>query len=89
MKIKRIFPFTVLIAILILPIIAQAQAPSPTPAPTRSRSLSENIGALSQRAVSLLPYINDEIVLKLLGWFELLASVFGLVVVLIAHALLR
>src|SRR6266542_2421618 len=77
MKIKRIFSFTVLIAILILPIIAQAQAPSPTPAPTRGRSLSENIGALSQRAVSLLPYINDEIVLKLMGWFELLAWVFG------------
>ena len=77
MKIKRIFSFTVLIAILILPIIAQAQAPSPTPAPTRGRSLSENIGALSQRAVSLLPYINDEIVLKLIGWFELLAWVFG------------
>jgi hypothetical protein len=77
MKIKRIFSFTVLIAILILPIIAQAQTPSPTPAPTRGRSLSENIGALSQRAVSLLPYINDEIVLKLIGWFELLAWVFG------------
>jgi len=77
MKIKRIFSFTVLIAILILPIIAQAQASSPTPAPTRGRSLSENIGALSQRAVSLLPYINDEIVLKLIGWFELLAWVFG------------
>jgi hypothetical protein len=77
MKIKRIFSFKVLIAILILPIIAQAQAPSPTPAPTRVRSLSENIGALSQRAVSVLPYINDEIVLKLIGWFELLAWVFG------------
>jgi hypothetical protein len=77
MKIKRIFSFTILIAILILPIIAQAQTPSPTPAPTRVRSLSENIGALSQRAVSVLPYINDEIVLKLIGWFELLAWVFG------------
>src|SRR5216684_4876201 len=77
MKIKRIFSFTVLIAILILPIIAQAQAPSPTPAPTQGRSLSENIGALSQRAVSLLPYINNEIVSKLIGWFELLAWVFG------------
>lgn len=77
MKIKRIFSFTILIAILILPIIAQAQGPSPTPTPTRGRSLSENIGALSQRAVSLLPYINDEIVLKLIGWFELLAWVFG------------
>lgn len=77
MKIKHIFSFTILIAILILPIIAQAQTPSPTPVPTRGRSLSENIGALSQRAVSMLPYINDEIVLKLIGWFELLAWVFG------------
>src|SRR5881394_3470127 len=77
MKIKRIFRFTVLIAILILPIIAEAQTPSPTPAPTQGRSLSENIGALSQRAVSMLPYINDEIVLKLIGWFELLAWIFG------------
>jgi len=41
------------------------------------RSLSDNIAALSQRAGSLLPYINNEIVSKLIGWFELLAWVFG------------
>ncbi len=76
MKTKRICSLAILIGLLIFPIIAQAQAPSPTPAP-QSRTLSENIGALSQRAVSLLPYINDEIVLKLIGWFELLAWVFG------------
>src|SRR5216110_862515 len=77
MKPRSYFSLAILLAIVFLPIIAQAQAPSPTPAPTRGRSLSENIGALSQRAVSLLPYINDEIVLKLIGWFELLAWVFG------------
>jgi hypothetical protein len=76
MKTKRIYSLAILIAVVIFPIIAQAQTPSPTPA-TQSRTLSENIGALSQRAVSLLPYINDEIVLKLIGWFELLAWVFG------------
>lgn len=76
MKTKRICSLAILMAVAIFPIIAQAQTPSPTPVP-QSRTLSENIGALSQRAVSLLPYINDEIVLKLIGWFELLAWVFG------------
>jgi hypothetical protein len=79
MNSKRISAIAILIGILLIPIVVHAQAPSPTPAPSPVpvRSLSENIVALSQRAVSLLPYINDEIVLKLIGWFELLAWVFG------------
>jgi hypothetical protein len=41
------------------------------------RSLSENIAALTQRAASLLAYLDNEIISKLIGWFELLAWVFG------------
>src|SRR3982751_3560200 len=77
MKSRRAFSWTVLAFMVLMPLIAQAQTPSPSPTPIAARSLSENISALSQRAVSLLPYINDEIVLKLIGWFELLAWVFG------------
>src|SRR5438132_1480986 len=77
MKLRRIVSFAILIGILLLPVVAYAQAPSPTPAPSPVRSLSDNIAALSQRAGSLIPYINNEIVSKLLGWFELLAWVFG------------
>jgi hypothetical protein len=76
MKIKRFISVGILLGLL-FPIIAQAQAPSPTPAPSPVRSLSDNIAALSQRAGALLPYINDEIVSKLIGWFELLAWVIG------------
>src|ERR1051326_6283668 len=61
--------------ILLLPMLVQAQSPSPAPSPVRS--LSDNIAALSQRAASLLPYIDNEIVSKLIGWFELLGWVFG------------
>ena len=61
---------------LLLPVVVQAQAPSPRHA-SPVRSLSDNIAALSQRAGSLLPYFNNEIVSKLIGWFELLAWVFG------------
>src|SRR5260370_19249388 len=75
MKLRRIISFAFLVGILVLPVVAYAQAPSPTPAPVRS--LSDNIAALSQRAGSLIPYINNEIVSKLIGWFELLAWVFG------------
>src|ERR1041385_5533258 len=78
MKLRSILSVALLFGLLVLvPLIAQAQSPNPTPAPIAARSLSDNISALSQRAVSLLPYINDEIVLKLIGWFELLAWVFG------------
>src|SRR5436305_3168798 len=77
MKLKRISSLVILAAVLLLPIIAAAQSPGPTPAPSPVRSLSDNIAALSQRAGALLPYINDEIVSKLIGWFELLAWVFG------------
>src|SRR5438552_11758421 len=73
MKLKRILSFVVLAGIFLMPVVAYAQAPSPTPAPSPVRSLSDNIAALSQRAGALLPYINDEIVSKLIGWFELLA----------------
>src|SRR5437764_12436777 len=76
MKIKRFISVGILLGLL-LPIIAQAQAPSPTPAPSPVRSLSDNIAAVSQRAGALLPYINAEIVSKLIGWFELLACVIG------------
>src|SRR5438067_1599841 len=77
MRIKRILSFLVLLGILVLPVVAYAQAPSPTPAPSPVRSLSDNIAALSQRAGSLIPYIDNEMVSKLIGWFELLAWVFG------------
>jgi hypothetical protein len=77
MKIKRHFSLAIVLAIVFLPIVVNAQAPSPTPAPSPVRSLSDNIAALSQRAGSLLPYFENEIVSKLIGWFELLAWVFG------------
>ena len=77
MKRKRFISAVLLLGILLVPVLAQAQAPSPTPAPSPVRSLSDNIAALSQRAGALLPYINDEIVSKLIGWFELLAWVIG------------
>src|SRR6266576_3240428 len=77
MKVRRIILLLGLIGILLLPVVAYAQSPTPTPAPSPVRSLSENIAALSQRAGSLVPYINNEIVSKLIGWFELLAWVFG------------
>ena len=77
MKIKRAISFLTLAALLLLPVIAAAQSPSPTPAPSPVRSLSDNIASLSQRAAALLPYINNEIVSKLIGWFELLAWVLG------------
>src|SRR6266550_4066940 len=77
MKLRRTISLAILIGLFLLPVVVQAQAPSPTPAPSPVRSLSDNIAAMSQRAGSLLPYINDEIVSKLIGWFELLAWVFG------------
>ena len=77
MRIKRILSFLVLLGIVLLPLVVEAQSPSPTPAPSPVRSLSDNIAALSQRAGALLPYINIEIVSKLIGWIELLAWVFG------------
>src|SRR6478609_12235218 len=78
MKLRSILSVALLFGLLVLvPLIANAQSPSPTPAPSPVRSLSDNIAALTQRAGSLLPYINDEIVSKLIGWFELLAWVFG------------
>ena len=77
MKLRKLISLAILIGVLVLPVVVRAQGPSPTPAPSPVRSLSDNIAALSQRAGSLLPYINDEIVSKLIGWFELLAWVFG------------
>src|SRR6266498_665401 len=77
MKLRRIISFLILGGVLLLPLVVQAQSPSPSPAPSPVRSLSDNIAALSQRAGSLLPYINNEIASKLIGWFELLAWVFG------------
>src|ERR1041385_1757859 len=78
MKLRSILSVALLFGLLVLvPLIAQAQSPNPTPAPAPVRSLSDNIAALSQRAAALLPYINNEIVSKLIGWFELLAWVFG------------
>lgn len=77
MKVKRVILVLGLIGILVLPMAAFAQSPTPTPAPSPIRPLSENLAALAQRAGSLLPYINNEIVSKLIGWFELLAWVIG------------
>jgi len=75
MNFQRSLRLVIFLALLLLPVIAQAQAPTPSPSPVRS--LSENIAALSQRAGSLLPYFDNEIVSKLMGWFELLAWVIG------------
>ncbi len=77
MKVRRAISIAIFLGVFLLPLSVQAQAPSPTPAASPVRSLSDNIAALSQRAGSLLPYINDEIVSKLIGWFELLAWVIG------------
>ena len=77
MKNTRIILMATIFGLLLLPGLAQAQAPGPTPAPSPARSLSDNIAAISQRAASLLPYVNNEIVSKLMGWFELLAWVLG------------
>lgn len=74
---RRIFTLAMFAALVLLPLTALAQGPSPTPAPSPTRSLSDNIAALSQRAGSLLPYFENEIVSKLIGWFELLAWVIG------------
>lgn len=75
MNLKRALRFGILVAILLLPVVVQAQAPTPSPSPVRS--LSENMAALTQRAASLLPSFDNEIVSKLIGWFELLAWVIG------------
>ncbi len=75
MNFKQSMRLVILLTLLLLPVIAQAQAPTPAPSPVRS--LSENIAALSQRAGGLLPYFDNEIVSKLMGWFELLAWVIG------------
>jgi hypothetical protein len=75
MKYRRIIFITALLALLLLPGLAEAQSPSPTSSPVRS--LSDNIAAISQRAASLLPYIDNEIVSKVIGWFELLGWVLG------------
>src|ERR1700694_44958 len=75
MNLKRALRFGILVAILLLPVVVQAQAPTPSPSPVRS--LSENIAAFTQRAASLLPSFDNEIVSKLIGWFELLAWVLG------------
>src|SRR5216683_6498916 len=77
MKVRRTVSLLVLVGIVLLPVVAYAQSPSPTPAPSPVRSLSDNLAALSQRAGALLPYINNEIVSKLIGWFELLAWIIG------------
>jgi inorganic pyrophosphatase len=75
MNLKRALRFGILVAILLLPVVVQAQAPTPSPSPVRS--LSENMAALTQRAASLLPSVDNEIVSKLIGWCELLAWVIG------------
>src|SRR5882762_7504298 len=85
MKIKRFLSYAILVGLFLLPVVVQAQAPTPTPSPVRS--LSENIAGMTQRAGSLLPYLENEIVSKLIGWFELLAWVLGNV--LAGFAMLR
>lgn len=77
MKLRRIISIAILLGMWALPVVAQTQSPSPTPAATQTRSLSDNIARLSQRAGSMLPYIDNEIVSKLIGWFELLGWVIG------------
>lgn len=85
MNFKRGMRFIILVALLLFPVVAQAQAPTSVPSP--ARSLSDNISELTQRAASLLPYFESEIVSKLIGWFELLAWVMGNV--LAGFAMLR
>ena len=75
MNFKRSLRVVIFLALVLWPLIVQAQAPTPSPSPVRS--LSENIAALSQRAGGLVPYFDNEIVSKLMGWFELLAWVIG------------
>ncbi|CAN5692453.1 hypothetical protein BH18ACI4_BH18ACI4_10120 [soil metagenome] len=75
MNFKRSLSVVIFLALVLWPLIVQAQAPTPSPSPVRS--LSENIAALSQRAGGLVPYFDNEIVSKLMGWFELLAWVIG------------
>jgi hypothetical protein len=75
MNLKQAIRFGVLVVVLLLPVVVQAQAPTPSPSPVRS--LSENISALTQRAASLLPQFDNEVVSKLIGWFELLAWIVG------------
>src|SRR5688572_148343 len=75
MSLKRPLQLVLLLTALLLPVVVRAQAPTPAPSPVRS--LSDNISALSQRAAGLLPYFDNEIVSKLIGWFELLAWVLG------------
>lgn len=77
MKYTRIIFCSFVFALLFVPVVAHAQSPAPSPAPSPVRSLSDNIAAISQRAASLLPYIDNEIVSKLIGWFELLGWVLG------------
>ena len=77
MNFKRSIQFVFFVALMFLPTVVLAQSPTPTPAPSPVRSLSDNIAALSQRAGSLLPYFDNEVVSKLIGWFELLAWVIG------------
>src|SRR5881227_1445748 len=77
MKMRKVISLAILVGVFLLPAVVAAQSPSPTPAPSPVRSLSDNIAALSQRAGALLPYINNEIVSKLIGWFELLAWIIG------------
>src|SRR5436190_15837383 len=76
-QMRGIYASIMFAVLVLLPVNALAQSPSPTPAPSPVRSLSDNIAALSQRAASLLPYFENEIVSKLIGWFELLAWVLG------------
>src|SRR5688500_14195307 len=87
MNLKRTASFILLLALLLLPTMAQAQAPTPTPSPAAARSLSENIAALTQRAASLLPQFDNEVVSKLIGWFVLLSWI--LVNCLAGFAMLR
>lgn len=78
MKSKSSIALIIFTLFLLLPVAAVSQAPTPAPSPVTS--LSENISGLTQRAASLLPYLENEIVSKLIGWFELLGWVLGNVV---------
>jgi len=75
MKKKRLLSLFILCGPLLVSVVAHAQNANPAAAP--ARSLSDNIAALTQRAGSLLPYFDTEVVSKLMGWFELLAWVAG------------
>lgn len=89
----RLLP-AALVTIMWFTVIANAQSPSTTPAPSPAptaapsggKTLSENLRALAQRAGELIPYLEDNIESPLLDWFEQIAIVLAVLVVMFGFA---